>query len=124
MALIGISVGETFEYVLDRDPCKKRVELEVPRVEDAAPDHAAADHRDSSMRFHPRALPYVQAAALIACARRTDSLVSDPVVLLFTAGSASRGDRMRGAAIGRNRPTVALAATGRRSGPSGGAFGR
>jgi hypothetical protein len=37
MALIGISVGETFEYVLDRDPCKKRVGLDVPRLEDAAP---------------------------------------------------------------------------------------
>jgi hypothetical protein len=33
MALIGVSVGETFEYVLDRDPCKKRVQLEVPLVE-------------------------------------------------------------------------------------------
>ena len=30
MALIGISVGGTFEYVLDRCPCKKRVEHEVP----------------------------------------------------------------------------------------------
>ena len=29
MALVGISVGETFEYVLDRDPCKKTVEVPV-----------------------------------------------------------------------------------------------
>jgi hypothetical protein len=29
MALIGISVGETFEYVLDRDPCKKTVEVPI-----------------------------------------------------------------------------------------------
>jgi hypothetical protein len=29
MALIGISVGATFEYVLDRDPCKKTVEVPV-----------------------------------------------------------------------------------------------
>lgn len=27
MAVIGISRSETFEYVLDSDPCKKRVEL-------------------------------------------------------------------------------------------------
>jgi hypothetical protein len=30
MAVIGISQSETFEYVLDSDPCKRRVELEVP----------------------------------------------------------------------------------------------
>jgi len=34
MAVIGIVRSETFEYVLDSDPCKKRVELEVARIED------------------------------------------------------------------------------------------
>ena len=60
MALIGISVGETFEYVLDRDPCKKTVE--VP-----------ADPDDPSQ------------------GKRTDSLVSDHVVLLLTGRTRERG---------------------------------
>jgi hypothetical protein len=34
MAVIGSSRSETFEYVLDSDPCKKRVKLEVSRSED------------------------------------------------------------------------------------------
>jgi hypothetical protein len=59
MALIGISVRETFEYVLDRDPCKKTVE--VP-----------ADPADPSQ------------------GKRTDSLVSDHVVLLFSRSHRSR----------------------------------
>jgi hypothetical protein len=33
MAVIGISRSETFEYVLDSDPCKKRIPLDVPGIE-------------------------------------------------------------------------------------------
>jgi hypothetical protein len=88
MAVIGISRSETFEYVLDSDPCKRRVELEVPRIEDAAADHTAADHRHPSIRFHPDTLPSRRGCRpLIASAHHADSLVSDPIVLLFTARS-------------------------------------
>jgi hypothetical protein len=90
MAVIGISRSETFEYVLDSDPCKKRVELEVPRIEDAAADNR---RRRSPRPEHATSCaspPHVRTPPPLIARQRSPTALSATMPCFYSPGGTGQ----------------------------------